>query len=91
MLCQPPQSWCGRWTNGGIRTLGDLAALPQIGLAERLAEAGCRLRRLALMQSTDLLDALTARSLASPRSLGFLADKHPHRLDALLENSYLGQ
>ena len=76
---------------GGIRTLGDLAALPEIGLAERLGEAGCRLRRLALRQSTDLLDALTTRSLASPRSLVSLADKHPHRLDALFENSHLGQ
>ena len=75
---------------GGIRTLGDLAALPEIGLAERLGEAGCRLRRLALRQSTDLLDALTTRSLASPLSLVSLVDQHFHRLDALLENSYLG-
>jgi hypothetical protein len=61
---------------------------------DRLREgplAGCRLRRLALRQSTDLLDALTTRSLASPRSLVSLADKHPHRLDALFENSHLGQ
>jgi protein ImuB len=35
----------GRW---GIRTLADLAALPEIGLAERLGEEGVWLRRLAL-------------------------------------------
>jgi protein ImuB len=34
-----------RW---GIRTLADLAALPEIGIAERLGEEGVRLRKLAL-------------------------------------------
>jgi protein ImuB len=42
-----------RW---GIRTLGDLAALPEIGLVERLGKAGYELRRLALGQSADLLN-----------------------------------
>lgn len=41
-----------RW---GLRTLGDLAALPEIGIAERLGEAGHRLRALALGQHVDLL------------------------------------
>lgn len=36
-----------RW---GIRTLADLAALPAIGLVERLGEEGERMRRLALGQ-----------------------------------------
>jgi protein ImuB len=42
-----------RW---GIRTLGDLAALPEIGIAERLGEEGTRLRRLALGHGKELLD-----------------------------------
>ncbi len=46
-----------RW---GIATLGDLAALPEIGIVERLGEAGARLRRLALGQETRILDAATA-------------------------------
>jgi protein ImuB len=37
-----------RW---GIETLGGLAALPEIGLAERFGEEGVRLRRLALGQT----------------------------------------
>lgn len=41
-----------RW---GLRTLGDLAALPEIGTRERLGEAGHRLRSLALGQHVDLL------------------------------------
>jgi protein ImuB len=41
-----------RW---GIRTLGDLAALPEIGVRERLGEAGCQLRRIALGQQEDWL------------------------------------
>ena len=41
-----------RW---GIRTLGNLAALPEIGVRERLGEAGCRLRRIALGLEEDWL------------------------------------
>lgn len=41
-----------RW---GLRTLGDLAALPEVGIAERLGEAGQRLRSFALGQHVDLL------------------------------------
>jgi protein ImuB len=41
-----------RW---GIRTLGDLGALPEIGVRERLGEAGCQLRRIALGQQEDWL------------------------------------
>lgn len=41
-----------RW---GVRTLGELAALPEIGVVERLGEAGYQLRRLALGQGADLL------------------------------------
>lgn len=46
-----------RW---GIATLGDLAAIPEIGIVERLGEAGARLRRLALGQETRILAAATA-------------------------------
>ncbi|MGA2877647.1 MAG: hypothetical protein ABSG13_01720 [Bryobacteraceae bacterium] len=42
-----------RW---GIDTLGDLAALPEIGLFERLGEEGHRLRLLALGQGESILD-----------------------------------
>jgi protein ImuB len=42
-----------RW---GVRTLGELAALPEIGVVERLGETGYQLRRLALGQATDLLN-----------------------------------
>lgn len=42
-----------RW---GIRTLGELGALPESGLVERLGSAGARLRRLALGQGDALLD-----------------------------------
>ena len=42
-----------RW---GVRTLGELAALPEIGVVERLGETGYQLRRIALGQSTDLLN-----------------------------------
>jgi protein ImuB len=45
-----------RW---GIRTLGELAALPETGLVERLGAAGARLRRLALGQGDSLLDIET--------------------------------
>ena len=41
-----------RW---GVRTLGELAALPEIGVVERLGEAGYQLRRVALGQVEDLL------------------------------------
>lgn len=41
-----------RW---GVRTLGELAALPEIGVVERLGEPGYQLRRLALGQGADLL------------------------------------
>ena len=43
-----------RW---GIRTLGELGALPETGLVERLGEAGSQLRAMALGQGTNLLDA----------------------------------
>lgn len=42
-----------RW---GIRTLGELAALPEIGLVERLGAEGSRLRKLALGQGDSILD-----------------------------------
>jgi len=42
-----------RW---GVRTLGELAALPEIGIVERLGEPGYQLRRIALGQATDLLN-----------------------------------
>lgn len=42
-----------RW---GIRTLSDLAALPESGLVECLGAAGSRLRRLALGWGNSLLD-----------------------------------
>jgi protein ImuB len=41
-----------RW---GIRTLGALAALPEIGLVERFGQEGIRLRRLALGRTQRLL------------------------------------
>ncbi|HEX3879779.1 MAG TPA: hypothetical protein VHW24_22505 [Bryobacteraceae bacterium] len=41
-----------RW---GLRTLGDVAALPEIGITERLGQAGHRLRALALGKHVDLL------------------------------------
>lgn len=44
-----------RW---GIRTLGELAALPEMGLVERWGEAGTRLRRLALGAGDPLLNVL---------------------------------
>jgi protein ImuB len=42
-----------RW---GVETLGDLAALPEIGVFERLGEEGNRLRLLALGQGESILD-----------------------------------
>ena len=42
-----------RW---GIRTLGELGALPEAGLVERLGAAGSRLRHLALGQGDSVLD-----------------------------------
>lgn len=42
-----------RW---GIRTLGELAALPEAGLVERLGAAGSQLRCLALGQGDSVLD-----------------------------------
>jgi protein ImuB len=47
----------GHW---GVRTLGDLAALPGLGLIERLGEEGERMRRLALGQPARPLDAVPA-------------------------------
>jgi protein ImuB len=41
-----------RW---GIRTLGGLAALPEIGVVERLGETGYQLRRMALGQTAEPL------------------------------------
>ncbi|MEP6538617.1 MAG: hypothetical protein ABJF23_24980 [Bryobacteraceae bacterium] len=64
-----------RW---GIATLGDLAALPEIGIVERLGEAGARLRRLALGQETRILDAATA-----PRT--YTARQELDHPEALLE------
>jgi protein ImuB len=45
-----------RW---GIRTLAGLAALPEIGLAERFGEAGVHLRRLALGRTQRVLRVTT--------------------------------
>jgi protein ImuB len=45
-----------RW---GIRTLAGLAALPEIGLAERFGEAGVHLRRLALGRTQRVLRIAT--------------------------------
>ncbi|MEO5953075.1 MAG: hypothetical protein ABIQ44_11475 [Chloroflexia bacterium] len=45
-----------RW---GIQTFGDLAALPEIGLVERLGEEGSRLRLLALGQGEQFLAITT--------------------------------
>lgn len=42
-----------RW---GVRTLGELAALPEMGLVERWGEEGTRLRRLALGEGEQLLN-----------------------------------
>lgn len=44
-----------RW---GLRTLGDLASLPEVEIAERLGVAGQRLRSFALGQHVDLLRLL---------------------------------
>ncbi len=55
-----------RW---GIRTLADLAALPQIGLVERLGDEGERMRRLAAgetsrpLQIASLPEEYTARHI----------------------------
>ncbi len=46
-----------RW---GIHTLGDLAALPESGVTERLGTAGARLRRVALGQGGDILTLIRA-------------------------------
>ena len=42
-----------RW---GIRSLGELASLPEIGLVERLGVEGSRLRKLALGQGDSILN-----------------------------------
>ena len=44
-----------RW---GVRTLGELAALPEMGLVERWGEAGTRLRRMALGEGDQFLNIL---------------------------------
>ena len=44
-----------RW---GIRTLGELSALPEMGLVERWGEAGTRLRRMALGEGDQFLNVL---------------------------------
>lgn len=41
-----------RW---GIRTVGNLAALPETGVRERLGESGSRLRRVALGRDGDVI------------------------------------
>jgi protein ImuB len=51
-LPEERQSLFHRW---GLRTLGDLAELPAIGLAERLGQDGPRLRRLARGEDDALL------------------------------------
>jgi protein ImuB len=84
-----------RW---GIRTLGELAALPEAGLVERLGAAGARLRRLALGQGDSLLDIeppaieYTARQeLDHPiellEPLLFVISRHLHELTRQL-NQY---
>jgi protein ImuB len=84
-----------RW---GIRTLGELAALPETGLVERLGAAGARLRRLALGQGDSLLDIeppaieYTARQeLDHPiellEPLLFIISRHLHELTRRL-NQY---
>lgn len=44
-----------RW---GIRTLGELAALPEMGLVERWGEVGAQLRRMALGEGDQFLNVL---------------------------------
>lgn len=39
----------------GVHTVGDLVALPETGVVERLGEAGNRLRRMAMGQGDDVL------------------------------------
>jgi protein ImuB len=47
-----------RW---GVRTVGELAELPEAGLTERLGDAGRRLWRLARGQDTRILDTAPPR------------------------------
>jgi protein ImuB len=62
-----------RW---GIRTLAALAALPEIGLAERFGEEGVRLRRLALGRTNRILHVSSAEQKFEKR----LELEHPIEL-----------
>lgn len=67
-----------RW---GIRTLGELAALPEIGLVERLGSEGSRLRKLALGHGDSILDI---RPPSPEYTLRQLLDDPIELLEALL-------
>lgn len=54
-VLDPSSEVLGVFERWGIRTLGQLAALPEIALTERLGQEGLRLQRLANGKSTRLL------------------------------------
>ena len=54
-VLDPPSDVLGVFERWGIRTLGQLAALPEIALTERLGQEGLRLHRLANGKSTRTL------------------------------------
>lgn len=67
-----------RW---GIRTFGELAALPEMGLMERLGVEGSRLRKLALGQGDSILNI---RSPANEYTIRRQLDDPIHTLEPLL-------
>jgi protein ImuB len=84
-----------RW---GVRTLGELAALPEIGLVERFGAAGSELRKLALGQGESFLgirppaaEYVTHQRLDDPitllEPLLFLVAKQLHELTERLRRN----
>ncbi len=84
----------------GIRTLGELAALPETGLVERLGAQGSRLRKLALGQGDSFLEIhppkpeyTIRRQLDDPASLLepllFLVSGQLHELTSQLHRNGL--
>ena len=63
------------WQRWGVRTFGDLAALPEIGVAERLGPSGARLHRIARgAEDRPLIPLITVPAFEASQELEYAVE-----------------
>ena len=63
------------WQRWGLRTFGDLAALPETGIAERLGPAGARLHRIARgAEDRPLIPLITAPAFEASQEMEYAVE-----------------